>query len=255
MKKIIIILTLLLCSSCVSLIMKSEFKRYGFYDEKSKVHYLSNNTKEVAFIGMHHVGRKEFYTDVASKIDSLKKQGYLVFYEGVETESGTDSLTADVQNRKLRKLIGSTVGEYLDTLNNKFLGKYKISKKFKMMMQPASSELNIDTIQALRADVSFKTLVNEFEKKYYKIELDSCDFNTSLNSKTYDCELIEKKLRTTFFDETVLELRDQNLARKILEHQGNKIVIVFGSLHLTGMMVELRKTDSKWHYLMDKINK
>ena len=67
--------------------------------------------------------------------------------------------------------------------------------------------------------------------------------------------MIEKKLRTTFFDETVLELRDQNLARKILEHQGNKIVIVFGSLHLTGMMVELRKTDSKWHYLMDKINK
>ncbi len=255
MKKIIIILTLLLCVSCVSLIMKSEFKRYGFYEEKCEITYLSNNIKEVAFIEMHHIGRKEFYDDVATKIDSLKKQGYSVFYEGIETEPDTDSLQADAYNRKLRKLIGATVGEYLDTLNNTYLGKYKISNKYKMMMQPAASELNIDTIQALRADISFKTLVNEFENKYSKIELDSCDLKTSLFSKTYSCELVKKSQRTAFFDETVLGLRDRNLAKKVMEYQGDKIVIVFGSLHVSGMMIELTKADSGWHYLMEKINK
>lgn len=241
-------------TSCTSLLMQSEFKRNGFYEEKPQIVYLSNNLKEVAFVKMHHIGRKEYYKNVATKIDSLTKMGYSVFYEGIETESETDSLQADIYNRKLRKLIGATVGEYLDTLNNTYLGKYKISKKYKMIVQPSASGLNIDTLQALNADLSFKTLINEFENKHYKIELDSCDFKTSLDSKNYTCELVEDNLRTSFFDETVLELRDKNLAKKVLKHQGDKIVIVFGGLHLSGMKVELTKADSNWQYMSNKNN-
>ena len=226
----------------------------GFYDEKAEITYLSNGIKEVAFINMHHIGKKEFYDDVSSKIDSLKKQQYIVFYESYAEEAETDSLTKDINERKLRKLLGISTAEYFDAENNLFLGKYKINKKHKLMNQPAAYEMNIDTTKAIRVDISPSTMINEFETKYQKIELDDCDLKTNLNSKIYDCAKIEKSEIKYFMDEIVIELRDKNLANKVQSHKSNKIVVVYGSIHLRGMRVELEKIDSSWDYSREKNN-
>ncbi len=127
MKKITLSLILLITSSCVSLILNSALNDMGAFDEKVKIDNLSNGNKEIAFINMHHIGRKEFFNDVSAKVDSLQEQNYLIFYESVIEDKNRDSLLKDENRRKIRKIIGFIPEQHLDTVNNNVFGKYKYS--------------------------------------------------------------------------------------------------------------------------------
>jgi hypothetical protein len=47
------------------------YRYIGVFDKEAKEKRISNEKKELVFIPMHHVGKKEFYDDVKKKIDSL----------------------------------------------------------------------------------------------------------------------------------------------------------------------------------------
>ncbi len=248
MKKIIYFFLILCTSSCTSLIVNTSLKEIGAYDDATKIHNLSNGSKKVVFIGMHHIGRKEFYDDVSAKIDSLQQQDYVVFYESVAEEVQTDSVAQDRALRKLRKLLGFVPEDYLDTINNTFLGKYKYSDKYQLMNQPSYHEMSVDTVNAVKADLSISAMVSSFETKNGEIQLDDCDLTSGLNSNTYECTRVKKSLRKKFFNAFIVDFRNQHLANKIQDSEADKVVVIYGKYHLSGMVVELRKLDSAWDY-------
>ena len=96
MKKILISLTIIILTSCKSYIANYYFKSVGVYDNEIKLEKLSNNEKEIVLFGMHHIGKKEFYNDVKTKVDSLIKKDYLFYIEGISSNfSGKTNLTKE----------------------------------------------------------------------------------------------------------------------------------------------------------------
>ncbi len=83
MKKITILSVLIfaICSlsSCIQKIL---LKKVGAFDKSATTKEITNGDKTIVFVPMHHVGKQEFYNDVRQKIDSLQKNGYIIYYEG-----------------------------------------------------------------------------------------------------------------------------------------------------------------------------
>ena len=67
MKKIIILLLLLTLTSCSLIFPSRVLKRSGVFKSKGDLKVIKSNNKEqkILFLGMRHIGRKEFYDDVA----------------------------------------------------------------------------------------------------------------------------------------------------------------------------------------------
>lgn len=72
MKKIILPL-LLLASSCNVMKGFNEMK-----EETVKLDEVSNGEKHVAFIGIHHVGKKTYFDNLTTTIKDYKSDGYVV---------------------------------------------------------------------------------------------------------------------------------------------------------------------------------
>lgn len=248
MKKVMLLLLIIIATSCTSMLLNSALKDIGAFDDKVTMDSLSNGEKEVAFINMHHVGREEFYRDAAFKIDSLQNLDYMVFYESVIEEKNTDSIVKDHNERKIRKILGFIPEEHLDTVNNRLFGKYKYSGTYDLINQPDYHRMNVDTTTAVKADVSLNTLIEAFEKKHAQIELNNCDMDLSLSSTSYNCERASKSVQKAFMDEFIMDFRNAHLAKLIHHQKRPKIAVIFGKAHLSGMVVELRKLDSNWAY-------
>jgi len=247
MKKTYILLILFTLTSCSSIFTNRALKKTGVLDEKSELKIIKSKKQKILFIPMHHVGREEYYDDVAKKIDSLQKKGFTVFYEGVIDNQETDSLTRKKSLMKLRKIMGFfPQGQkgYIDTTTNIIAGKIKYNGKHKLINQPKYNNLKVDSLNSIRADISLTELINAFEKKNGKIKLDSCDYRFSLEGKEYKCKKTKRSLRKTFEREYVKAYRNKYLAEKIFNSNKNKILIVYGDAHYTGVWYEL--------YLLDK---
>jgi major membrane immunogen (membrane-anchored lipoprotein) len=246
MKKVLILLLFFLLTSCASIFSKRILKKTGVFDAKSKVKTIKNKEKSIVFIPMHHIGRIAYYDDVANKIDSLQKLNYIVFYEGVNDQD-KDSIIRRKNLLKLRKIMGFyPQGQkgYLDTTTNIIAGKLKYKGAYKLINQPNYKQLNIDSLTAIRADVNLTELMADFEKKNGEIKLDSCDYKLSFKDKNYKCKKAKKRIRKKFRKEHVMNYRNKVLAKRIVKSKKNKIVVVYGSAHFTGLWYQL--------YLLDK---
>ncbi|MBL4746951.1 MAG: hypothetical protein JKY08_11380 [Flavobacteriaceae bacterium] len=188
---------------------------------------------------MHHVGNKDFFDDVAHKIDSLQKLDYTVFYESTRDDKETDSLIKETNGLKLRKLMGFFPGKYLDTAKNVIAGKIKYKEKHKLIEQPNYNKLNVDSLTSIKADVSLSELISEFEKKHTEIKLDSCDFKFSLEDKNYKCKKANKSLQKIFNKDYIKDYRNKYLAKKIINSKKNKILVIYGNAHYYGLSMEL----------------
>jgi hypothetical protein len=239
MKKSIILLISLILTSCSSIFPTHTLKRIGVFDSKSELEIIKYKKKKILFIPMHHVGKKEFYDDIANKVDSLQKLDYTVFYESAIDDKETDSLTTTRNGLKLRKLMGFYPRKYLDTTTNIIAGKIKYKGEHKLVNQPKYSQLKVDNLTSIKADVSLTELINEFEKKYSEIKLDSCDFRFNLENKNYKCKRANKGLRKKFEKEYVQDYRNKYLAKQIINSKKNKILVIYGDSHYIGLYREL----------------
>lgn len=197
---------------------------------------------------MHHIGKQEFYDDVSYKIDSLQQKGYTVFYEQVTLDKNMDSVIKDNYSRKFRKLIGLNGYGYYDTLTGVVSGKYKYKGKEKLVNQPRLAKLITNLESAVNADVELNEVIDIFEIKYGKIELNECDLNTAFRTGEYKCGKVNKKLRDNFRKDFVLKYRNENLAREITNTTQNNIVVVYGKAHAFGLYLELIEIDKNWSY-------
>ena len=232
--------------SCASTITNLALKSGGIFDTESTLKTLTNKKQKVIFIGMQHIGKNEFYDDVSIKIDSLQKQGYISFYESVSDDKEIDSLITKRSAMKLRKLMGYIPIKHLDTTNNIIGAKIKYKGKHKLVNQPTYSELNVDSLKSVRADIGITELITEFEKNDSTIQLDSCDFKFRLNDKKYNCAKVNKSLLKDFMKNYVFDYRNKYLAKKIIQSKNNKVLVIYGKKHFKGLLNELKLRDENW---------
>lgn len=239
-KLVICVLALILLQSCVSLALKA----VGADAKKAKPRYISSSNKEVVFIGMHHIGKKEFYNDVNSLTERKGKEGFVSYYESVKDD------TMNIESeKKMRKILGFYIPKegYLDTVNNMLMGKIKVSESY--INQPKANELISPHSKAKKVDVNLSRLIRAYEKDYGEVVLDSCDRATSLDRRSYKCASYRKDRKEdfkTFKDKYVLEYRNKYLATSINNSKHDKIIVVYGRAHYKGLLEELIKLDDSW---------
>ena len=230
--------------SCYSIV----FSALGVLDKSPTLKRMNNSVKETIFIPMHHIGKQGFYDDVKNKVDSLRKIGYSIYYEGIKFSKDNDSLKNDTLAMKLRKINGvdframKSNGGYIDTLNNTLMGiKIKAISRHKLRNQPRARNF-FDTGVDRRVDVYLSDAVSAFERKYGIIVLNDCDFNKKPGVK-YDCGNYNGKGDKKFITE---KFRNEFIAGEIIKDTHSKIVLVYGSKHYQGILTELQKQDPTW---------
>jgi len=203
----------------------------AMHTKKVKPQYYSFEDKSIIFTPLVHFGQKEFYKNLNDSIVGWKKNGYIIFYEGIihnASEMGVDSITADNTNRKWRKIVGGEqmTREGYEELNEVFKNK---------MVQPENEDLGIDSTD-LNADITMIDLVSHFEEYYEEVNLDSCDFATPLDSN-YTCN---KKLKGKL-KPIILDYRNEQLVEKVIASPSDKIVVLYGAMHIKGMKKSLKQ--------------
>lgn len=237
-------LTLLIgLSSCMKLI----FTHMGVLDEKQKLKVASNGRKQVVYLPMHHIGKQSFYDDVKKKIDSLRKDGYVFYYEGLKLSTNDDSLAIDTLAKKLRKIMGLDLsllrsnGGYIDTSTGNFMGrKNNFVKRYNLVNQERAGTL-MDTTIDRRADVSLSDLIPALEAELGPIPLDACDYSTPMGQK-YTC----KKYKLKEYSRAALEYRNKWIAEEVRRDTSLKIAIVYGAMHFKGLFRDLQASDPSW---------
>ena len=247
MKNTLVLLMFLLLTSCTLIFPKVALKRAGIFDTKSELMIIESKNQRIIFIGMHHFGKKEFYDDVANKIDSLQKLNYTIFYENVGKRKETDSLTAIKNFKKLRKLMGFFPIQYIDTTTNKIENKINYKGKHKLINQPRYPKLGVDSITAVKADIDITELILEFEKKNGDIKLDSCDLKTKLTEKDYKCKKVNKDVFREFKNKYLGNFREAHLAEVINKSNKNKVLVIYGDAHFWGLFKEMKHLDKDFN--------
>lgn len=216
-----ILALLIFCSflsiSCTGLALEIT----GITEKKAKLHSFTFNGKKCVFISMHHIGKEEFYYDVKGKVDSLKRENFMVLYEGLKPDTALNKERLKQDLLKFRKITGISIKAYLDSSNSVF---GKDLTKWKLVNQPDNYQLGIDSVRDIRAELPFSDLIVKYEEKNGGINLDKCDMETDL-SATYNCETAKNGFKK------FQEIRNYELARQIAEVDYDKIAVVFGGMH------------------------
>ena len=102
--------------------------------------------------------------------------------------------------------------------------------------------MGIDTAKSTWADVYLSDMIPEFERKFEKIVLDDCDYNTPLDAK-YSCSKYKNKNGKNF---VLVDYRNESIANKIMNDPNTKIAIIYGSKHYDGVLKILQQHDPSW---------
>ncbi len=218
MKKIFYLLaSVMLFNSCKVIQTLNELKK-----EEATIHSYTVKNKEIKFLPMHHLGKPIFYDDVKNKVIEYKSKGYKVYYEKVEPDLELDSTKNDVLKRKFRKITGIN-DSYKATADRAGVLKGYVG-------QPSYEAMGTDSSD-IRADVTIKQLIIEFEKQNGIIVLDSMDLNTKFNTSYSRKRIYTKKQ----IEKVTLDFRNQFLVDVIKEKADSKILILYGALHRKGL--------------------
>lgn len=192
--------------------------------------YENQLQKKVVFLPMVHIGEEKYYQSVKIKIDSLRKEKYIILYEGVSKQSSNDTIL-----RKFRKVSGFHFTQYNDSAN-KSLPKALKNKKYVSQTRENTGIKKDD----INADYSLDSLIYHYEKKYSEIKLSECDFTTALNSE-YKCK------DTVQYNKYHLlhSLRDDNVNKFLQKYIHRDIVLVYGKGHKYMIHADLRDNNYK----------
>lgn len=249
MKKFTLLFLFLLCTSCKSFLTNYYLKSIGIYDKSIQLEKIANANQEIIFFGMHHIGKEEFYTDVNTKIDSLQKKGYFFYVEGVKSQirdiknpTKEDSVKQIEVAYKFRKINGKPL--ISKKLNTDYLTYFKengIKIKEKIIKQPSYLEFGLTEVNSKNTDLSIVQILENYEKKYGKIVLESCDYET----KFYEESICLKKTDQRIYDEMLMQDRNNSVITSILNEKRSKLAIIYGKAHFVGIKDSLEKLGYK----------
>jgi len=229
-------------------------KKLGVFNKVATPRYITNGDKQIVFIGMHHIGKKEFYQDVKRICDSLYSNDYSIFFEGLNKVSYTDSLRRDSVYKKIRQLTGIHLlamkknGGYIDTVNNTLMGKkIKFISKYDLINQPRALLPLRDSVRVRNIDASLETALMETERIYGPVILTPYDHNT-LPGEEYKYK--KKELKTPRSQYYLLGYRNKLIADSVLKGP-DKIVLIYGAKHFEGIFENLKASDPKYQQVLN----
>jgi pheromone shutdown protein TraB len=191
---------------------------------------MTNGTKKVHFIKMHHLGQQHFYDRVEQEVRNNKEDGYVLFYEWIDYDKANE-LTL----RKTRKLMGFIPSEegYQQMVDQLDVDG--------VVAQNNEQFLNLVNDKDYKADITPEEVIRLFEERHGVIELSNQDMERPLD-ETIEGHQMDKRL----FD-IILDYRNQYLAQQIHQATYDKIIVLYGADHQSGVLKELQKLDADWH--------
>lgn len=184
-----------------------------------EVYRQPQKNKTLVFVPMLHIGKPVFYEDVKKKLDSLRSEGFVIFYENVKFDRKKYSREElDTLNRKIRKLLGFYFTNYKDSTNLS-LSKSFFNDKYVLQTKARTGITEKD----LKVDLPLDRLVQLYEKEFGKIMLAPCDFDTPLKAE-YNC----KTLSSEYVRHTA---RNEFILKQIRKAPYKKIALVYGKSH------------------------
>jgi len=198
---------------------------------KKSLKILEKDDQKVIFLGMVHLVKPGFYQQAKIIIDSLRKENYTIFYEGIKYDkkfykAELDSLELEelyLISRKYRKMIGQFHAGDLTDRNNKSLPNYYKNKKY---VTQTNELLGIDSLD-INADSSIETLIKAQEEKNGKIILTECDYNTNFKEK-YNCDKVNSYYAINIY-------RDRIVSNIVLKTNKQKSLIIYVKGHWYGI--------------------
>lgn len=181
---------------------------------KADVNTISTSPRQVKFIGIAHVAKPELYADIVQQITALKKEGYVLFYEHVDYSLATEEV-----KRKTRKLVGIVPDK------NGYSDRVEEGK----VQQNNDDFLGLVNALDFNVDVEAADIINEYEKRYGNLVLDSADIATPIEQKMIPSEPMRQALPV------ILDYRNEYVVNQIKSSKYDKIVILYGALHEKGM--------------------
>ena len=236
-------------TSCKSYIANEYFKSVGVYDNKIKLEKMTYNNSEIIFFGMHHIGKEEFYDDVKKKTDSLLKEDYIFYIEGISSQfadktnlTKEDSITLIDLSYKFRKILGKPlVAKNMESDYIKLFKEKGIRIKENLIKQPSYSQFGLSKKNAIITDLTVEKILENYENKYGKVILESCDYETKFHEES-TCKIEPDK---KIYDEMIMRDRNNSVITHILKEKKSKIAIIYGKAHFIGIKDSLQKLGYK----------
>ena len=234
MNKLYFLIFIVFMTGCKNQLINYAFERFGIYDDQIKMEKLSLPDKEIVFLPIHHLGTKKFYENVNLKIDSLKNEKYFFYYEGLSNQRKNDTIL--IKFRKISRIPLPEKGYKF------FFDSTYANVKFKkpLIDQPTYEKLGLYSSNSINGDATIEDVVEYYENKFGKLQLNQCDYNTSPFEKYSTCKEKNKVSRKKS-DAVILDARNEVLFKKITNSSHDKIAVIFGSEHLEGFTNLIKK--------------
>lgn len=233
---------------------------------------LANGSKRVVFQGMQHIGSEHFYQAVIFDVEKALSEGYVSWYEGVQTSTPESKAFFEKLSHELvggsdlsgtYKSIGEVCGMkfQLDYFGLLEADKAEHPKRH-LVADVDAIELKAEYERLMREDPVFaKAHANDFQAKpdsndnAFMLKVVEWLKSGSASQKTLGgvaCRGLFTLSQPTGdgppgrMEPVILEFRNRALAQRIMQSPDDKIFITYGAAHLPGLVAELRKLDPKW---------
>lgn len=220
MKKYILILPIiaLLLSSCGRMMIKL----YNIKSPIQKKAVWEKDDRTIIFLPMIHLSKQAYYDEVKLFVTQKRKEGYIIYFEGIKEDTTLTKAERDTVQMKFRKILGFNLFKGKTYKENMTLP-YKVPKKY---VGQTLENTGIDPKIDINADLSSTQFIEQFEAEFGKIVLDSCDFATPLD-EIYRCKRTKKN------SYSIRSIRDNYINKLLLNTSDKKIVLVYGNRHRT----------------------
>ena len=233
---------------------------------------LTNGSKRVVFQGMQHIGSERFYQAVIYDVEKALSEGYVSYYEGVQTPTPESKAFFEKLSHELvggsdlsgtYKSIGEVCGMkfQLDYFGLLEADKAEHPKRH-LVADVDALELKAEYERLMREDPAFaKTHASDFQPRpatndnAFMLKVVEWLKRGSASQKALGgvtCRglftLNQATASTTpgRMEPVILDFRNRALAQRIMQSPDDKIFITYGAAHLPGLVAELRKLDPKW---------
>jgi hypothetical protein len=233
---------------------------------------LTNGSKRVVFQGMQHIGSERFYQAVIYDVEKALSEGYVSYYEGVQTPTPESKA-------------------FFEKLSHELVGGSDLSGTYKSIGEVCGMKFQLDYFALLEADkaehpkrhlvadVDALELKAEYERlmredpAFAKAHANDFQPKPATNDNAFMLTVVEWLKRGSESQKAlggvtcrglftlnqatasttpgrmqpvILDFRNRALAQRIMQSPDDKIFITYGAAHLPGLVAELRKLDPKW---------
>lgn len=233
---------------------------------------LSNGSKRVVFQGMQHIGSEHFYQAVIYDLEKALSEGYVSYYEGVQTPTPESKAFFEKLSHELvggsdlsgtYKSIGDVCGMkfQLDYFGLLEADKSEHPKRH-LVADVDALELKAEYERLVREDPAFaKAHANDFQPKpaandnAFMLRVVEWLKTGSPSQKAlggvtcrglFSLNQPDANSKPGPMQPVILDFRNRALAQRIMQAPDDKIFITYGSAHLPGLVAELRKLDPTW---------